>query len=105
VYQDIINTVGDKPPDVEFWQQVCNAWKLSPYSPTNYAGMLDCFTKRKIPGTSKNGTHQSGARRHKAKYAVNTVSSGPTGYGEYTPEEKAYFAKLEAELDQNHPKP
>jgi hypothetical protein len=83
-YKPIIEAIGHKPDDLSFWQRVVRAWNLTPWSPINIGGMLDCFKRREIPSTRSNangkGQRRSGtlAQKDPSEPKLSTPSEEET---------------------------
>jgi DNA-binding Lrp family transcriptional regulator len=61
-FQDVAETVGEHPADVEFWGQIVKAWVGVGYNPVNVLGMLDCYRRGELPSTA--ASRAAGHRRH-----------------------------------------
>ena len=75
VYDDLATTVGVEPDKLEFWRQVVKAWKLSPYAPTNYAGMIDCFKRGELPSTKGNQNGRKPYSNHNTRKTEAELAS------------------------------
>jgi hypothetical protein len=60
-FQDVADTVGEGPADVEFWGQVVKAWVGTGYNPVNVRGMLDYYRRGELPSTG--ASNAAGPRR------------------------------------------
>ena len=62
--QDIIDAVGENPANLERWRKTLHAWIAAGWKPTNVGGMLDCYRRGEIPGTSpgRNGNGKAPPR-------------------------------------------
>ena len=52
-YENVANTIGDEPGDLEFWGSVVKDWVGKGYNPVNVKGMLSCYEDGKLPGGEK----------------------------------------------------
>ena len=63
LYQEIADTVGEDPQDVEFWGQVVYGWIRVGWRPTHYEGMLERYRNRDIPTTVNGKQARPGSNR------------------------------------------
>ena len=47
---EIENIVGRQPDDLELWRKIVHEWVALGFNPVNVRGMLECFTRRELPG-------------------------------------------------------
>ena len=49
-YADVDAVVGREEPDLQFWEGVVKEWVGHGWNPTNVSGMLECYSRRQLPG-------------------------------------------------------
>jgi hypothetical protein len=91
LYEEIADTVGERPDDVAFWGQVVYGWIKVGWRPTHYEGMLERFKNRDIPTTSKwkdgtDGTSSNGSDPYGPGHCATGMGGGFTETGEFADE-------------------
>jgi len=78
--------VGADEESLQFWEQVCQAWGDTGWSPTNIKGMLDHYVLGEMPGTTKPNAGSgrggsSGPRQvsQSLQDKINAAASRPPG--------------------------
>ena len=51
--EEVRDTVGPEPDDVQFWRQVVHVWIAHGWRKGNLYGMLECFRERRLPGEGR----------------------------------------------------
>jgi hypothetical protein len=80
LWQTLDEAIGDKPENLEFWEQVVTDWIGCGWRKTNLKGMLDHYKRRELPttGGEANG-HKSGKSASTTNGAVGRKQKGQGG--------------------------
>jgi len=55
----IVALASQEGADPELWDRVVYHWKLCGWNPRNIAGMIDCYSRKEIPGNGNRNANQS----------------------------------------------